>query len=157
MPLDTTAGIGGGGLALLRPPIGSVDGILEALTLALGPLPPLATCSSHSPSRLSLQQCRSCLRCEIGLRRRTTYPVSTILYTPTCLANSHFPIAEPPLSKFAWATANQSDRFPDSGNQQKSAWEYYLEITAIKDDDREREWRDLLDVILVFVRPSRTI
>ena len=73
------------------------------------------------------------------------------------LANSHFPIAEPPLSKFAWATANQSDRFPDSGNQQKSAWEYYLEITAIKDDDREREWRDLLDVILVFVRPSRTI
>ena len=76
---------------------------------------------------------------------------------PIPLANSLVPIDEAPLSKFACATANQSDRFPDPGNQPKSAWEHYLEIMDIIDDDREREWQDLLDVILVFVRPPRTI
>ena len=72
---------------------------------------------------------------------------------PTSLVNSLFPIAEAPLSKFAWPTANQSDRFPDPINQQKSAWEHYLENTGIEDSEREHEWQDLLDVILVFVRP----
>ena len=72
------------------------------------------------------------------------------------LVNPLFPIDEPPLSKFARPAVNQSDRFPDPGNQQKSAWEYYLEITGIADDEDEREWQDLLDVILVFVRPPRT-
>ena len=28
-------------------------------------------------------------------------------------------------------------------------------MTAIEDDEREREWQDLLDVILVFVRLSQ--
>ena len=33
-----------------------------------------------------------------------------------------------------------------------SAWEYYLSITAIADNDRECEWQDFLnDGILVFV------
>ena len=78
---------------------------------------------------------------------------SNIISIP--LVNSLFPIDEQPLSKFARPTANQSDRFPDPGTQPKSAWEHYLEICGIADDDDEREWQDLLDVILVFVRPPK--
>ena len=37
----------------------------------------------------------------------------------------------------------------------KSAWEYYIEKTEIEDSGREREWQELLDVVLVFVRPGQ--
>jgi len=45
--------------------------------------------------------------------------------------------------------------FPDPSDLPRSAWEYYLEVTGIEDSEREREWQELLDVILVFVRPRQ--
>jgi len=41
---------------------------------------------------------------------------------------------------------------PDPSDRPKSAWEYYLEVSGIEDSEREREWQELLEVILVFVR-----
>ena len=70
--------------------------ILEALTLALGPLPPLAlVLSALIPAMLPLLSTSQA-------RVRTQNNVSSQFnIIPTSLANSPLPIAEAPLSKFA--------------------------------------------------------
>lgn len=35
----------------------------------------------------------------------------------------------------------------------KTAWEYYNEATGIIDRERERDWLEQMDTILIFVRP----
>ena len=142
-PIEVERRKRGGSMALFR------GNILEALTLALGllPLHPLAL-----PVLIAAMPFLSKTRARAGTQNNVS---SQCNITPVPLGSSLIPIAEAPLSKFACATANKSDRFPDPGNQHKSAWEYYLDLTDIMDDDREREWQDLLDVILVFVRPPR--
>jgi hypothetical protein len=39
----------------------------------------------------------------------------------------------------------------------KTAWEYYNEATEIIDRERERDWIEQMDTILVFVRPRSGI
>jgi hypothetical protein len=39
----------------------------------------------------------------------------------------------------------------------KTAWEHYNEATEIIDRERERDWIEQMDTILVFVRPCGEI
>ena len=80
--------------------------ILEALTLALGLLPPLASTSLHPHSSMRLS---SALPAKNSTQNNvfSQYNIISILLAN----NSLFPIADQPLSKFAWPTANQSDHF----------------------------------------------
>ena len=43
------------------------------------------------------------------------------------------------------------DDLTESLGNDKSIWEYYNEMTAVDDNIREIEWRDLADTVLVFV------
>lgn len=56
------------------------------------------------------------------------------------------------IGKRVWTLIREADGSPEAlGNDEKSVWEHYNEITAREDNTRDAEWRDLADTILIFV------
>jgi len=70
-------------------------------------------------------------------------------HCPNSVPNTHVE-GKMPLEINAPATTTHT--LLDDVKPPKSAWEYYNEATEIVDRERERDWLEQMDTILIFVR-----
>ena len=71
-------------------------------------------------------------------------------HAPKGVPNTHNVEGEMPLVINAPETTTYT--LIGDGKPLKTAWEYYNEATGIIDRERERDWLEQMDTILIFVR-----